>query len=365
MTNRFGYFYLTVLACLLWSCSGNDNEDEYKEYWLVGSQANFNVSASASKISLPTLQALDTWQAHIEYQSGKGWLTLSASHGEAGAVNLRVSVDTNTDNKERIAVVSVSCHNQQIDFTIKQSAAPDVDNPDDPSYPEDPEIKDLISSITATYYKGDMTEDFHEKITFSYENGIITSAIYNTSAPNSEITMSANQENDNKTSYTIIYNKGSKYTIETEKIDGKFVRIGNYTFSYTNNQLMSVSNDKTSWHINWTDNKYMTSITDASDALHSIHCTYNKTFASNSNINLNLLMLNSRNSRNSLKDAFIIESNAFGYMSRALIYKAEESECTYLFNYETDEKGRIVNIMQYNRYNDYDTKFVRNVFLSY
>ena len=128
---------------------------------------------------------------------------------------------------------------------------------------------------------------------------------------------------------------------------------------------MSVSNDKTSWHINWTDNKYMTSITDTSDALHSIHCTYNKSFASNSNINLNLLMLNSRNSRNSLKDAFIIESNAFGYMSRALIYKAEESECTYLFNYETDEKGRIVNIMQYNRYNAYDTKFVRNIFLSY
>ena len=73
-----------------------------------------------------TFTATDAWQASVVQTKAPDWVSVQPASGNAGTVNMTVTVQPNPGEADREAVVTLTCGNVRKSFTVRQAGTPPV-----------------------------------------------------------------------------------------------------------------------------------------------------------------------------------------------------------------------------------------------
>lgn len=169
---------IAVCLCALTSALSCSSDKETKKLYLAdGQPAEINLAANETAGQIK-FHAASNWSAWAEeaVSSTPGeieWLRLEDTRGEAGESYLNFSLDVNLTEKERSAVIAITCEDETVRVRVTQTTESD----DDPH----PSTNTTIVKVTKTdyVYSGEyMSEDGTEFYRFEYQDNWLVSGIH-------------------------------------------------------------------------------------------------------------------------------------------------------------------------------------------
>lgn len=285
---KFGRVMVVAAALGVFADSCSDDDKEYvTDVYFTGSQSAVKVAKSTAT-ALPgepgqnafyvTFDAAANWQIAakdlFDTSQTAEWVSFYATSGEEGSQRLGVYLTANTTGADRAALISVTCNGRSEAFTLVQTAADAVANPNTAA------INSFKTISKIEYYAAGATEAT-KTIDFTYDKGslsqeTVTDAgdryVYDiTIEDNNKVTVSSTSYESGSETFAIVNGRvavGYKAATLSYNTADQLVNFG-----YSQNSISTIAGQDVDYSFGWSDGN-LTSITSAAPETSNLSVSY-------------------------------------------------------------------------------------------